>query len=108
MRIKKNDMVKVISGKEKGKTGRVLRVFPDRGTLVIEQVNFVRKHQRPTQDNPQGGILEIEGPLRAEKTMVICKNCNQPTRVGKRYLADGSKVRYCKKCKEDLPEEGRE
>ncbi|MEW5693803.1 MAG: 50S ribosomal protein L24 [Candidatus Hydrogenedentota bacterium] len=100
--VKKGDTVKILSGKDKGKTGKILRAFPKQGRLIVEHINFQKKHQRPTRDNPKGGILEKEGPIYAAKVMVICPNCSKPTRISRRFLADGRKVRYCRKCKEDI------
>ncbi|MEA3362075.1 MAG: 50S ribosomal protein L24 [Thermodesulfobacteriota bacterium] len=102
LHVKKDDMVKIIAGKEKGKTGKVLRVHPAKGRVVIESLNIVKRHTRPNQLNPEGGIVEKEAPLSLSNVMLICGSCNQPTRTGIRLLEDGSKTRYCKKCNESV------
>ena len=102
LHIKKNDMVKIISGKEQGKTGKVLRVLPEKGRVVVESLNVIKRHTRPNQLYPEGGILEKEAPLSISNVMLICGSCNQPTRTGVRLLEDGSKTRYCKKCNESV------
>ena len=98
--IKKNDKVMVIAGKEKGKTGKVLRVLPKRDRAVVEKVNFIKRHMRPGAHSRQGGIVEKENPINISNLMVVCGKCTDPTRVGRRVLEDGSRVRYCKKCDE--------
>ncbi len=102
MHVKKGDRVLVLSGKDKGKKGKVLEVLPAEGKVVVERVNVVKKHQKPTQKVMQGGIVDIEAPFHASKVMVICNKCNQPTRTGRRRLEDGTRVRVCKKCGEVL------
>ena len=101
MTIRKGDRVKVIAGKEKGKEARVLRVYPHKERVVAERVNMVKKHQRPTNKQPQGGILEIEAPIHVSNVMLVCPSCSQPTRVGRRR-EDGNRVRVCKKCNNDI------
>ncbi len=101
MTIRKGDRVKVIAGKDKGKESRVLRVYPDRERLVVEHVNMVKKHQRATRRQPKGGILEIEGTIHMSNVMLICPNCSQPTRAG-RKREDGVRVRVCKECGTDI------
>ena len=98
--IKKNDKVMVIAGKEKGKTGKVLRVLPKKDRAVVEKVNFIKRHMRPGPHSRQGGIIEKENPINISNLMVVCGKCTDPTRVGRRVLEDGSSVRYCKKCDE--------
>jgi len=98
--IKKNDTVMVIAGKEKGKTGKVLRILPKKDRAVVEKVNFIKRHMRPGAHSRQGGIVEKENPINISNLMVICGKCTDPTRVGRRVLEDGSRVRYCKKCDE--------
>ncbi len=102
LHVKKSDMVKIIAGKEQGKTGKVLRVFPDKGRVVVEGLNVVKRHTRPNQLNPDGGIVEKEAPLNISNVMLICGSCNQAVRTGIRLLDDGSKTRYCKKCNESV------
>ncbi len=98
-RIKKKDLVVVISGKDKGKKGEVLKVLPKENKIIVSKVNIVKKHCRPTQTDP-GGIKEIEMPIHVCKVKLICPKCGQPTRVKFGFLADGKKVRICKKCGE--------
>jgi len=98
-KIKKGDLVEVISGKDKGKRGKVLRIIPREGKVIVEGVNMIKRHQRPNPRMKEGGIIEKEGPIYAGKVMLICPNCGQRTRVGFKVV-DGRKVRYCKKCGE--------
>ena len=98
--VKKNDTVMVIAGKEKGKTGKVLRILPEKDRAVVEKVNFIKRHMRPGAHSRQGGIVEKENPINISNLMVVCGKCTDPTRVGRRVLEDGSRVRYCKKCDE--------
>jgi len=100
MRIKRDDFVEVISGEYKGKRGKVLRVIPKEGKVIVENINMRKKHQRPTPSLREGGIIEREEPIYASKVMVICPTCDKATRVGMKRLEDGRKVRYCKKCGE--------
>ena len=96
LNIKKGDTVMVISGKSKGKTGKVLEVAPKEGKVIVEKANIVTKHVKPRRQGETGGRIEAEGPLYACKVQVICPKCKQPTRVGYKTLEDGSKVRVCK------------
>ena len=98
LHVKKDDMVKIIAGKEKGKTGKVLRVFPAKGRVVVESLNVIKRHTRPSQLNPEGGIVEREAALSISNVMLVCGSCNEAARTGVRKLEDGSKTRYCKKC----------
>ena len=100
--LKKNDLVMVIAGKERGKSGRILRVFPGKNRVLIEKVNFIKRHSRPSGQMRQGGIVEKEAPIHVSNVMIICEKCNLPIRVGKKILDDGKKVRACKKCGELL------
>jgi len=97
MFIRKDDIVEVLTGDDKGKRGRVLRVLRDEGKVVVEGVNRVYRHLRPSRRNPQGGRLSKEMPVDASNVMLIDPQTNKPTRVGVRYLPDGSKERYAKK-----------
>ena len=98
--VKKNDQVVVISGRDRGKRGRVLSVQPDKGRVVVEGVNFIKRHTRPNpQRNVKGGIVEREAGLSAANVQLVCPECGAPTRVGRRLLDDGRRVRYCVKCK---------
>ena len=103
MHIKKNDTVKVIAGKEKGKTGKVLIVIRDKNRVVIEKVNLIKKHQKPDATG-KGGILEKEAPLHISNVMLVCNKCDTGIRIGRKVLEDGKKVRVCKKCGESLDE----
>lgn len=103
-KIKKDDKVMVIAGKDKGKIGTVLKVDKKNQRIVVEKVNVVKRHLRPSPSAPQGGIVEKEAPIHISNVMLICTKCSQPTRVGKKILEDGRKVRVCKKCKEPIDE----
>ena len=98
--LRKNDNVLVIAGKDRGKKGRVLSVVPGKNRVVVEGVSVIKRHTRPNpQRNIKGGILEREAPVDASNLMVICGECGKPTRVGRRLLDDGKKVRVCGRCK---------
>ncbi|MBN2049463.1 MAG: 50S ribosomal protein L24 [Spirochaetales bacterium] len=101
MKLKKDDTVQVIAGKDKGKTGKILRINHVTGRVIVQNINIVKKAMRPKRQNEKGGIVEIEAPLNASKVMLVCKKCGKPTRVGYRFDAD-EKVRFCKKCGEQL------
>jgi large subunit ribosomal protein L24 len=101
-RVKKGDNVLVITGKDKGKSGKILKVFPKKNRVIVEGLNRIKRHMRPTKKNPQGGIIEMEAPLHISNVMIICPNCNRQTRIGTSFLQDGTKIRICKKCKEPL------
>ena len=100
--IKKEDRVKVIAGKELGKIGRVLKVFPDSEKAIVEGINFIKKAARPSQKMAKGGIVQKEAPIHLSNLMVVCKNCNRASRVGRKKQDDGFSVRVCKKCGELL------
>lgn len=100
MRIRKGDSVLVITGKDAGKKGKVLAVLPKEDRVIVEGVNIMKRHSRPTRKMPQGGIVEKEAPIHASNVMLLCTKCHQPTRVARRILEDGRKVRACKKCGE--------
>lgn len=102
LHVKKGDLVVVIAGKDKGKSGRVIKVMPKEEKVVVERINLVKKHVRPGPATGQGGILEVEAPIHVSNVMPLCPNCNRPTRVGKKFLEDGTKVRVCKRCGESL------
>jgi large subunit ribosomal protein L24 len=101
-KIRKDDQVMVVRGKERGKTGRVTRVLPERGTIIIEKLNIVKRHQRPSQKHRHGGIIEKEAPINISNVMLICDKCKKQVRMGRKTLEDGKKARYCKKCGEVL------
>jgi large subunit ribosomal protein L24 len=98
MHIKVNDTVEVISGDDRGVRAKVLTVDRSTGKLIVEGVNRVYKHVRRSQRNPQGGRLSKEMPIQASNALLVCEKCNRPTRTGARYLDDGSKERFCRKC----------
>jgi len=102
MHVKKGDTVEVISGKDKGKKGKVLKVLPRKATVVVEGVNVVKKHTKPSQKLPQGGILEKPAPLYSSKVLLFCPTCDTGVRTGAKVLDNGKKVRVCKKCGETL------
>jgi len=97
--IRKNDNVVVITGKDRGKRGRVLKVVPDNNRLIVEGVNVIKRHTKP---NPQrgikGGVVEREAAVHASNVQLVCPECGKPTRIGRRLLTDGRKVRFCRKC----------
>jgi large subunit ribosomal protein L24 len=103
-KIRKDDKIIVIAGKEKGKIGTVLKVDPEKERVIIEKVNMVKKHAKPSAQTAQGGIIEKEAPLNISNVMIVCNKCADPTRIGKRVLEDGSKIRVCKKCGEPMDE----
>ena len=100
VKIRRGDTVLVLSGRERGKRGKVLIVLPARQRIVVERVNFIKRHQRPTQKVRQGGIIEREGSLHVSNVMLVCGKCDRATRTGKQVLSDGRRVRVCKKCNE--------
>lgn len=100
LKIKRGDLVEVISGKDRGKRGKVLRVIPKEKKVIVEGINMVKRHQRPIPQLREGGIIEREAPIYMSKVMVVCPNCDRRTRVGFKILENGDKARYCKKCGE--------
>lgn len=100
LHVKKGDTVLVLSGKDKGKRGKVLRALPREGRVVVEGVHVVKKHVKPNRKVMQGGIIAQEAPLHAAKVMLVCPKCNTPTRIARRRLADGKSVRACRRCGE--------
>jgi large subunit ribosomal protein L24 len=99
-KIRKGDTVMVISGRERGKTGKVLALLRGDGKLTVEKLNIVKRHTKPSQKNRQGGILEREAPISLSNVMYYCANCSKPVRLGTKALADGRRVRVCRKCQE--------
>ena len=102
LHIKTGDQVYVISGREKGKRGKVIKILRDKDTALVEKLNIVKRHTRPTPKNPTGGIIEKEPGIHVSNLMPYCSKCNSPTRVGRKKLESGEKVRYCKKCSEEI------
>lgn len=98
--VKKNDTVKVIAGKEKGKTGKVISVIPKKDRVIVEKVNFIKRHMKPRGAAGQGGIVEKEGSIHMSNVMIVCPRCESAVRVGYKAMEDGNKVRTCKKCGE--------
>ncbi len=103
-KIRKDDKVIVLAGKERGKIGTVLKVDPEKERVIIEKINMVKKHAKASSQTAQGGIIEKEAPLNISDVMIVCNKCAEPTRIGKRILEDGSKIRVCKKCGEPMDE----
>jgi large subunit ribosomal protein L24 len=102
-RLKKGDMVRVIAGKEKGKSGKILRIISKKNRVTVEKLNFIKKHQKPDAKG-KGGILQKEGPIHVSNVKYLCGKCNSAVKIGYRILEDGKKVRTCKKCNELLDE----
>jgi large subunit ribosomal protein L24 len=102
VKIRKNDSVMVIAGRERGKTGKVLRVLPEKGALIIERVNLVKRHSKPRGPQQPGGIVEKEASIHASNIMIMCDKCNAPVRIGHKQLGDGKKIRICRRCGEAL------
>jgi large subunit ribosomal protein L24 len=102
MNIRKNDSVMVIAGRERGKTGKVLRILSDKDAAIIERVNLVKRHRRPRGPQQPGGIIEKEARIHLSNLMVMCDKCNAPVRVGRKTLPDGEKVRICRRCGDPL------
>lgn len=100
LRVRRDDIVQVIAGNDKGKQGKVLKVFPQKERIIVEGINFIKRHTRPSQKNPKGGIIEKEAPIHISNVMVVCPKCSSVTRVGMQVLEDGSRVRICKHCGE--------
>lgn len=98
MSIKKDDTVIVLSGKDKGKKGKVLEVMPRDRKVIVEKINVVSRHTKPRREGEEGGIIKKEAPIYACKVMRVCPKCNKPTRPARKLQADGKKVRVCKKC----------
>ncbi len=100
MKIRKGDLVLVITGKDKGKKGKVRRAFPKDHKIIVEGINMIKRHSRARGGARQAGIIELEAPIDVSNVMLLCNKCNKPTRVGFRFLADGKKVRICRVCHE--------
>jgi len=100
MNIRKNDMVLVIAGKDKGKKGKVRFAYPENKRIMVEGVNFIKKHSKARGAARQAGIIEREATIRVSNVMLLCSKCNNPARVGFHFLADGRKVRFCRACGE--------
>jgi len=99
-RLRKGDFVQVMKGKDVGKKGRVIKVLPGKSRILVEGINFVKKHSKPRAIDKQGGIVQMEKPISIANVMYFCMKCSKPTRLKEKILQDGSKVRYCKRCNE--------
>lgn len=97
---KKDDKVLIIIGEDKGKMGKIVRIFPRKMQVIVEGVNFLKKHSKPTQKSPQGGIIKQEGVLHISNIRLICNKCNKPTAIRRERIKEGKRVRVCKKCGE--------
>jgi large subunit ribosomal protein L24 len=98
--VKKGDTVYVLNGKDGGKKGKVISVLPSKHMVLVEGINMVTKHVKPRNQMQQGGIIHQEAPINADKVMLVCGKCGAPTKIGKKFLENGSKARICKKCGE--------
>ena len=105
MHVHREDTVVVLTGKDRGKKGRVIRLFPKEDRALVEKINMVKRHTRPTQQLPQGGIVEKESPIHLSNLQVICSKCGKATRIAHKNLSSGQKARVCKKCGEILDKE---
>ena len=100
LHVKRGDLVEVISGKDKGKQGKIVTAFPESGKVIVEGVSMVKKHQKAKRQGQESGILHMEAAIDASNVMRVCSKCGKPARTGIKVLEDGSKARYCKKCQE--------
>lgn len=100
LKVKKDDMVQVVSGKDRGRRGKVLTVNPKNGSVLVEKVNVMKRHQKPNPQTRQGGIIEKENLIPISKVMVVCLKCDKAVRIGKKVLEDGKRVRFCRSCGE--------
>ncbi|GAB6096636.1 50S ribosomal protein L24 [Desulfatiferula olefinivorans] len=101
-KLKKDDKVKIIAGKDKGKIGKILRIINKKSRVVVENINVVKSHQKPSMKNPQGGIIDKEAPVDFSNVMLMCNHCMSPVRIKMKTLDDGNKVRVCRKCNETI------
>lgn len=97
-KLKRNDQVEVIAGKDKGRVGKILRVIRDKNRAVVEKINIIKRHTKPSMGNQQGGIIEKEASIHLSNLMLVCPKCARAVRVSKKVLDDGTNVRACKKC----------
>ena len=105
LNLKKGDMVEVITGKESGKQGKVLQVLSREQRVLVEKLNMIKKHQKPNQNNKQGGIVDKEASIHISNVMLVCRHCNKVTRTGSKVLENKKKMRICKKCGESIDKE---
>ena len=101
-KIRINDQVELIAGKDKGRVGKVIKVLRDQQKVVVEKINMIKRHTKPSSVNQQGGIIEKEAPVHVSNVMLICPQCTKSARIGSKILEDGQKVRICKKCGETV------
>lgn len=102
LKVRKGDRVKVIAGKEKEKTGKVLKTMAEKDRIIVEGLHMIKRAVKPNQKNPQGGFISKEGSVHASNVLVICSSCDEPTRVGSRRDEDGTKIRVCRSCGADI------
>ena len=100
MKIRKNDNVLIVAGKERGKKGKVRKVLPKSDSVIVEGLNLIKRHSKTKGKTRQAGIIELEGPIHVSNVMLICNKCSKPVRLGDRVLEDGKKARYCLSCAE--------
>jgi large subunit ribosomal protein L24 len=105
MKLRKNDVVMVISGTQKGKSGKILEVDRDAGRVLVEGVNFIWKHLRRSQQHPHGARIQKEAPIHASNVMLVCPSCSKPSKIGFKRLEDGERARICKKCRQAVASE---
>jgi large subunit ribosomal protein L24 len=102
LKIRKGDRVRVLTGKDRGKEGEVMRAIPSQGKVIVDGVNVAKKHQRPTQTTQQGGIIDRDMPIPVSNVAIVCPSCGKATRVGYKFDASGAKVRICRKCEGEI------
>jgi len=100
--LKKDDQVEVIAGKDKGRVGKVLKILPAENKAIVERINMIKRHTKPTEMNQQGQIVEREAPIHVSNLQLICPECTKTGRIGKKILEDGTKIRFCKSCGESI------
>ena len=100
--LKKNDQVEVIAGKDKGRVGKVLKIMPAENKAIVERINMIKRHTKPTEMNQQGQIVEREAAIHVSNLQLICPECTKTGRIGKKILEDGTKIRFCKSCGESI------
>ena len=104
-KIKKNDTVMVVTGRDRGKTGKVMRVLPERGRVIVERLNIVKRHSKPRGAQSPGGIVEKEAAIHISNVMIFCDRCSAPVRVGVKETSEGEKTRVCRRCGETIGNE---
>ncbi len=100
--LKKGDEIKILSGKDGGRHGKILKVMPEKNQVILEGLNLAKKHSKPSKANPQGGVIDKALPLNASKVMIVCPGCNKPTRIRRERAVDGTLVRICRLCSRTL------